>query len=74
MKPYDPSAKCSKCGHDGVGTVFVRGLVSSEDSLKRTCLRCQYTWSEAPLDAAVPKRLTRKRWMQLARGSRAGRV
>ena len=74
MRTYDPSAKCSKCGHDVVSTLFVRGLVASEQHLKRMCARCLYTWSEAPLDAGVPKYLTRNRWMQLNKVTRAGRV
>lgn len=63
LPPYNPEAKCPKCGHDRVTTYWV----SLEDSDKydewhcdgnkqehhnRTCERCRFSWAESVLKGA----------------------
>ena len=66
MKPYDPAAKCPKCGHAVVSTIFCGGhkerdyRVSpppphSEDALHRQCTRCGYGWLEDCVKAQEEK-------------------
>jgi len=61
MKPFDPNAKCPKCGCDDVATIFCEkgshrnGIYDCEwvwkrDTLTRRCERCGYERDEAPLD------------------------
>ena len=45
MQPYNPTAKCPKCGHDKVETHY-RPL----NVMERRCERCSYEWPERPLD------------------------
>jgi predicted nucleic-acid-binding Zn-ribbon protein len=60
MKPYNPKAKCPKCGHNHAATNFDakgedkplgEGGQYERDTLSRRCERCGYTWCEAPRDA-----------------------
>ena len=64
MKPFDPVAKCPKCGNDDIRATF---RIKNEfgrcgesptkhcpstmpEHLHRECRRCHYEWVEAPLD------------------------
>lgn len=53
LPPFDPSAKCPKCGHDQVSTrwkkavpghIFAHGV---PEWLMRHCARCEFNWDEA---------------------------
>ena len=48
MKPYDPDARCPKCNGGMVTSTWdVKG---DEESMKRVCTRCKFSWSERPID------------------------
>lgn len=60
MKPYDPSARCPKCGSADVSTDHVEknggnywsgcsecSRVNVREHLHRLCPRCLYAWPEA---------------------------
>jgi hypothetical protein len=57
MKPYNPNAKCPKCGYCDISSVYRdkgEGSVSSgeyykPERIKRECRRCHYEWDEKPL-------------------------
>lgn len=60
MKPFDPNAKCPKCGHDNIKTAYYENdehrwhgynKLDRERSehLRRTCERCRYQWNELPI-------------------------
>lgn len=66
MKPYDPNAKCPKCGWDEISSSWIpadkcwtaeprrwEGNQTREAHISRTCRRCHYRWPEAPLDAEI---------------------
>ena len=60
--PFNPDARCAKCGHDGIGVLYDEGCgVTScpnhPERIDRHCRRCHFEWSEAPL--ASPMRSTR---------------
>lgn len=52
MKPYDPNAKCAKCGHDSITTRFIGAFAPRRDTIHRCCNRCGYGWNESPLDSS----------------------
>lgn len=60
LTPFDPEAKCPKCGHDDVRVNHVGGYRYSctheakprhpeTEHLDRTCQRCHFGWAEAVL-------------------------
>lgn len=51
---YDAARPCPKCGGQFVLTRFRNGYGQGYggELIWRTCERCQYQWSEEPLDAA----------------------
>jgi len=58
MKPYNPDAKCPKCGYARISAVYMTEgtwatpfLRRQRAALARTCQRCHHWWDEAPLDA-----------------------
>ena len=68
MKPYDPAAKCPKCGHPVVTTNFCAGhdeegyhkpliIIPSHhgEALHRQCMQCGYGWLEACVKAQEEK-------------------
>lgn len=64
MKPYNPSAKCEKCGSDKTDTTWhvtrgknwcrdVCGFAAIDgDHMLRHCSNCGFEWLEAPMDVA----------------------
>ena len=59
MKPFDPKAKCPKCGCKEISAYFhAKGDRKplgdygyyEREILARRCDRCKYEWHEAPLD------------------------
>jgi len=58
LPPYDPNAKCPKCGHDEVRTYYCKTgqpldscwLKIEHEHLHRACQRCHYKWLEACLE------------------------
>jgi len=64
VNPYDPGARCPKCGNDGVSTEYRSGWLPgfmggpawkfSAPFLARKCQRCSYYWEEAPVDEEAP--------------------
>lgn len=61
MKPFDPDAKCPKCGGDVIRTNYHQELayfkttrcgLGFREHMHRQCAGCGYEWDEAPLDAA----------------------
>jgi len=55
VKQYDSTAICPKCCHDRVGTVHEAMF----DRMKRTCIRCGYSWDELPLDTTEDEHIER---------------
>ena len=62
LQPFNPEAKCPKCGHGEVGvryvapvkTYDVRGEATEHpEQMRRLCERCGYGWAEAPLSPEV---------------------
>lgn len=64
LLPFDPDAKCPKCGNTEVETDHVEKGTGSRyapcvecrkyeraEHLDRRCSRCGYTWPEATVDA-----------------------
>jgi len=54
--PYNPAAVCTKCGFKEVGIEYHHRWncpwgYCAENHLHRTCMRCNYQWIEAPVDA-----------------------
>lgn len=59
MKPYDPQARCAKCGGEQVRAWWRESTkqdfswdnrhrrIVDEEYLHRTCERCGYAWAEA---------------------------
>ena len=65
MKPYDPEAKCPKCGHAEVETHYEdkanlcpwehRNKAGNEvEHLDRYCKRCSYAWAEGIPKGRIP--------------------
>ncbi len=62
MQPYNPAAKCPKCGHDRVSTTHCTGyrwgcpagrrVLARQEHLDRRCLCCGQGWIEACLPVA----------------------
>ncbi len=64
LKPFNPEARCPKCGHDTVKTRYCRGGPDSDyrdlcwdkglnrEHLHRNCERCHYEWEEACINKA----------------------
>lgn len=56
LKPFDPDAKCPKCGFERLlrcyygpnARTFLSPLVP-EPHIKQHCPRCHFSWPEAPL-------------------------
>lgn len=57
---YDANAKCPKCGHKVIATIYrdkgehVDGPYDGwyeRETMQRICTNCHYKWHEAPLDA-----------------------
>lgn len=61
LPPYDPEAKCPKCGHDVVSTVYCTSTpyghvqtlnypgevcIEKVEHHHRRCQRCSYAWVE----------------------------
>ena len=62
MKPYDPAAKCPKCGYAVVSVYFYPYLSGWDyrvplngEVMQRRCSRCGYGWLEACLKAPEEK-------------------
>jgi len=64
MQPFNPDAKCAKCGSDNIHSIFCvdpRYYSSCrkwpnevrEEHIHRNCKTCRYEWLEAPLDKKV---------------------
>jgi len=60
VKRYSEKSSCPKCGTVGARTEYFSGkdrflgetkLPDEPEFLSRSCVRCGYTWGEAPLDA-----------------------
>lgn len=51
MRRYAENAPCPKCGRHGVTTRYTHETYTGQEVLERQCMRCAYTWHEAPLDA-----------------------
>lgn len=61
MTPYDPKAKCPKCGGDDIATLYnngctdcacgVRGISSGKKHICRHCCNCHHQWPESCIDA-----------------------
>lgn len=63
MNPFDPDAICVKCEYDDIGAIYFcptektrtgEHMVQPQyrvEHIKRKCMRCGYTWPEAPLDS-----------------------
>lgn len=55
--PFDPEARCPKCGHDGLFTRWcapAKGCghschPSAPERMLRRCERCRFDWWELPL-------------------------
>lgn len=70
LPPFNPEARCPKCGHDAVNVVYVKahaggstpGCGATIDDFKyrehmdRACQRCHYEWGEAVLEPASAAR------------------
>lgn len=65
MNPYDPNAKCPKCGGEDVASAFREFVIQgngtspttigvAKENILRTCRRCHFSWPELPLDARSP--------------------
>jgi hypothetical protein len=62
LPSFDAEARCPKCGHDGVNAVWREKAPwrsygdpsPREEHLSRRCLRCSFTWYEAPLSSPPP--------------------
>jgi predicted nucleic-acid-binding Zn-ribbon protein len=57
MPPFDPAARCPKCGGEDISTWHVEGHHCSRcmdggtpEHLVRTCRRCSYKWGESVLE------------------------
>ena len=48
LQQYNPTRPCVKCDHPLAHSVYDEGA----DTMRRTCCRCGYAWSEIPLDRA----------------------
>ena len=57
MKPFSENAVCPKCGSELIRTKYDRDarFRFKGDVIKRRCERCDYVWSELPLDAVGEK-------------------
>ena len=67
LPPYNPEAKCPKCGGEEAGVYWVpKGRIVGTDSphgqmyqpydaLRRRCETCGYEWEEAPCDKGKAK-------------------
>ena len=60
MNPFSNNPTCVKCGHEDIASWWKKKgeyeygespKLWDKERIKRTCLRCQYTWFEKPLDA-----------------------
>ncbi len=58
MEPFNPKAKCPKCGGEDIYSSYhnddyqVHCVWNTEGALiERGCRRCSFKWPEAPLDA-----------------------
>jgi len=55
MPPYNKETPCVKCGETGAASEWrdaVKGYSTNvPERILRTCTNCDYTWTEAPLDA-----------------------
>ncbi len=52
LPPFDPDGSCDKCGASDA-MVFYRHqdiFYDLPERMERTCRRCRFEWSEAPLD------------------------
>lgn len=45
---YNENAECPKCGCKSITTLH--STVFGHELITRGCVRCEYAWSEAPLD------------------------
>lgn len=62
MIPYNPNARCSKCGGEDVSSIWMPQerclpdctVISRNhnmpERIERKCDRCGYTWLEEPLE------------------------
>jgi rRNA maturation protein Nop10 len=56
LPPYDPKARCPKCGHDRVGTRWKVAKpehiteTRAAEWLMRHCERCEFNWDEACIE------------------------
>lgn len=61
MQPFNPEAKCAKCGSDDIHSKFCYrrvcwkwpNRIEGEQHMHRYCQICRYDWVEAPLDKKV---------------------
>ncbi len=60
LLPFNPNAKCPKCGHDQTddrwkvakpGHSYIQEHHGAKEWIGRRCQRCSYIWDEACLDA-----------------------
>lgn len=67
MTPFDPAAKCPKCGHDETSDAYhkngykcpfgsVVDVGREEEHIHRTCKRCGFDWPEAVLERTKERR------------------
>jgi hypothetical protein len=59
VKPYNPDAKCLKCGSDDIASIWNEKDNCREDDegpksehIMRVCTRCHFEWPEKPLPTA----------------------
>lgn len=65
MTPFNPNAKCPKCGSDQITSQFkpagtnhryvkeemrYEEYVVKPEQIDRRCVNCGYSWPEAPMD------------------------
>lgn len=57
LRPYDPDARCPKCGHPWVTTEYCKapnveecslGISSRVEHFHRKCERCSFEFAQAP--------------------------
>lgn len=57
MKPFNEKSRCAKCGFGDAASRYEPAQyvpyileLMKEEHIKRTCVRCGFTWKEACLD------------------------
>lgn len=73
MNPYNPEAKCPKCGCTGIKNLYHPrsegryydgfanfGQPINHEFIERECFNCGYKWNEAPLTTDETGEISRK--------------